>query len=108
MNSPEIKNCSAGCSQCSSADQAIAPGEDIFIGWRLAIAALWAFVLPLGLALVGTLLARWYWPGPARMLLLAIIGLAIGAGVSSIALRRIRTTHTEVPVTPVYSGGDHH
>ncbi|MDP6044586.1 MAG: hypothetical protein QGH94_00875 [Phycisphaerae bacterium] len=108
MNSPEISDCPAGCSQCSSAKQPIAPGEDVFIGWRLAVAALWVFVLPLTLALVASLVARTYWPGPTRMLVAALIGLAVGGVISSIALKLIRTTHTDVPVEPAYAGDEHH
>jgi len=71
------------------------------------IAALWVFVLPLVTALVATLIARSYWPGAATMLAAALIGLVAGGAISSIALRLIRTTHTDDPVEPVYSG-DHH
>jgi len=41
------------------------------------------------------------------MLAAALIGLVAGGAISSIALRLIRTTHTDDPVEPVYSG-DHH
>ncbi|MDP6636082.1 MAG: hypothetical protein QGG42_14375 [Phycisphaerae bacterium] len=98
MSSPDIAQCQAACSQCS-ADSATpeAGGEEIFTGWSLAAAALWVFVLPLALAVVGAVVARSYWPGPTRMLVAALMGLAAGGVISSIASRLIRTTHTDIP-----------
>ena len=83
VNSSDMLDCQAGCSQCS-ADSAIptADREGIFTGWRLAAAALWVFVLPLVLAVVGAVVARSCWPGPGRMLLAAITGLAAGGAIS--------------------------
>ena len=98
----EKSECPSGCSRCSSADQTVAAGEDVFTGWRLAAAALWVFVLPLAIALVGTVLSRWYWPGPGRMLLSALAGLVVGGVISSIASRFIRTTHTVDPIPQAY------
>ena len=96
MNSPDMTNCQAACSQCSGDSLTpAAGGEEIFTGWRLAAAALWVFVLPLGLAVVGAVIARWYWPGPARMLLAALAGLAAGGAISSVAAKSIRATRTE-------------
>lgn len=97
VNSPDISDCQAGCSQCSS-DSSIpaARGEEIFTGWRLGVAALWVFVLPLVLAITAAIVARWYWPGPTRMLLAALTGLAAGGAISWAASRAIRTTHTEI------------
>ena len=95
MNSPNISDCRAGCSQCSP-DSPAAAGEEIFTGWRLAVAALWVFVLPLALAVTGAIVARWYWPGPARMLLAALAGLAVGGAISWTASRLIRTTQSEI------------
>jgi len=74
----------------------------------LATAAIWVFALPLALALAGSLLARSYWPGQSRMLIAALIGLTAGAAIASVALKFIRTTHTEVPVQPVCPGHEHH
>ena len=59
---------------------------------------MWVFVLPLVLGLFGSLIARWYWPGPTSMLIAALAGLLLGWAISSIASKRIRTTHTEGPV----------
>jgi hypothetical protein len=42
------------------------------------------------------------------MLVAALIGLAVGGAISSIALKLIRTTHTDVPVEPAYAGDEHH
>ena len=97
MSSPDISDCQAGCSQCS-ADSATpaAGGEEIFTGWRLAVAALWVFVLPLALAVTGAIVARWYWPGPTGMLLAALAGLAVGGAISWTASRLIRTTQSEI------------
>jgi len=97
VNSPNVSECQAGCSQCSS-DSSIpaARGEEIFTGWRLGVAALWVFVLPLALAVTAAIVARWYWPGPTRMLLAALAGLAVGGAISWTASRRIRTTRTEI------------
>lgn len=97
MNSPDISDCRAGCSQCSS-DSSIpaARSEEIFTGWRLGVAALWVFVLPLALAVTAAIVARWYWPGPTGMLLAALAGLAVGGAISWTASRRIRTTQSEI------------
>jgi hypothetical protein len=104
VSSPEISDCQAGCSHCSSAKSSttVVVGEEIFTGWRLAAAALWVFVLPLGLAVVGAVIARWYWPGPTRMLVAALAGLTAGWAISSVASRFIRTTHTDSPVEQAY------
>ena len=96
MNSPDISDCQAGCSQCSADSPTPAVGEEIFTGWRLAAAALWVFVLPLALAVVGAVVARWYWPGSARMLFATLAGLASGGAISRAAAKSIRTTSADV------------
>ena len=97
MNSPDISNCQAGCSQCSAGSPTLAAGgEEIFTGWRLAVAALWVFVLPLVLAVAGAVVGRWYWPGPTGMLLATLAGLAAGGAISWTASRLIRTTQSEI------------
>jgi len=97
VNSPDISDCQAGCSQCSAdSPTAAVGGEEIFTGWRLAAAALWVFVLPLALAVTGAVVARWYWPGPARMLFAALAGLAAGGAISWTAAKLIRTTPAEM------------
>ena len=97
VNSPDISDCQAGCSQCSTdSPTPAAGGEEIFTGWRLAVAALWVFVLPLVLAVAGALVARWYWPGPAPALLATLAGLAAGGAISWTAERLIRTTPGEM------------
>jgi hypothetical protein len=98
-----MSDCQAGCSGCSSGNAAVAPaGKEIFTGWRLGAAALWAFVLPLAMAVVGVLIARWYWyKVPGAELLAALIGLACGGAISWLAVRIIRTTYTDEPIEPV-------
>ena len=102
VNSPDISDCQAGCSRCSASDPTAVVGEEIFTGWRLAAAALWVFVLPLSLAVVGAIVARSYWPGPTRMLVAALAGLTVGGAISLIASRLIRTTHTDGPIEQAY------
>jgi len=96
VNSPNVSDCQAGCSQCSADSPTPAvDDEEIFTGWRLAAAALWVFVLPLVLAVSGAIIARWYWPGPTPALLAAMAGLAAGGAISWAASRLIRTTQSE-------------
>jgi hypothetical protein len=103
VNSPQKSECQAGCSHCSASSPAPAVvGEEIFTGWRLGAAALWVFLLPLALAVVGAIVARSYWPGPTRMLIAALAGMAVGGVISSAASSRIRTTHTDSPVEQAY------
>ena len=101
MNFSDISDRQAVCSQCSGDSATPAAGdEEIFTGWRLAAAALWVFVLPLALAVVGAIVARWCWPGPARTLLAALAGLAAGGAISWVAAKFIRTTHADIPSGP--------
>ncbi|MBC8372533.1 MAG: hypothetical protein ISS69_05790 [Phycisphaerae bacterium] len=97
MNSSNISECQSGCSHCS-ADSSIdtAAGEGIFTGWRLVSAVLWVFVLPLGLAVTAALFARFFWPGPARMLLAALAGLTAGGAISRVATGLIGTTPANI------------
>jgi hypothetical protein len=103
VSSPQKSECQAGCSHCSATSpEPAVVGEEIFTGWRLGAAALWVFLLPLALAVVGAIVARSYWSGPTRMLIAALTGLAVGGAISSAASRRIRTTHTDNPVEQAY------
>ena len=106
MNSPDNMQCQAGCSHCSASEASPVTGEDIFIGWRLGVAAMWVFLLPLALAVAGAVISRHYWPGASQMLALALAGLVLGVLIASIASRFIRTTHTDSPVEPVYTEHD--
>ncbi len=62
---------------------------------------MWVFVLPLALAVTAAVVARWYWPGPTRMLLAVLAGLVAGGAISWTAARLIRTTHTEIDLSCV-------
>ena len=106
VNSPDISDCQAGCSQCSADSPTPAAAEEIFTGWRLAAAALWVFVLPLALAVVGAVVARSCWPGPARTLLAALAGLVAGGAISWMAAKSIRATHTDIPTGPTDAEDD--
>jgi len=54
-------------------------------GWRLGVAATGAFLLPLGAATAGAIVA-----GPERQLIGCLIGLAGGAVAASLAARLLR------------------
>ena len=72
----EPQACGGGCANCSQMDRA--PGIGEWSGWPLAAGAAGVFVLPLVLALVGSLLAgeSWRWAGALVGLLIGIFGAA--------------------------------
>jgi hypothetical protein len=99
MEQPQDKDspCCEGCEACREhRHDSSAPVPGALAGWRLAAAATGAFLLPLGLALAGSILAG---NSPERRLIGALAGLAAGVAVawtaSRIVSKRIQGSTTE-------------
>ena len=81
----DASGCGGGCRHCSALSK-YKPAEDALKGWPLAGATACAFLLPLGLAVVGAILAG---EGEARQFAGAGIGFAVGLVVGVIGARVI-------------------
>jgi len=78
------KACPADCRTCS-AETANPPAAGALTGWRLGVAAVGAFLLPLAAATAGAIVA-----GPERQLIGCLVGLAGGVMAASLAARVLR------------------
>ena len=82
--------CSGQCEHCHSLDDPPHPGG--LTGWRLTLAALAAFLLPVALSIAAAALGAMFPEtfSPVWRLGLVLFALAAGAAVGVLAARRLR------------------
>ena len=82
--------CSGHCERCQAADGPAHPGG--LAGWRLVLAALVAFLLPIGPAVAAAIVGAVFKDrlSESARLGLVLAALIVGAAIGVIAARRIR------------------
>jgi len=95
IDNQDAQAAGAHCGRCAAALEAISDAggrSPAMRGWRLAVACALGFLLPIGLCLAGALLGGSLGGpagGQAARFAMAGLGLAAGAVLASLALRRL-------------------